>query len=127
MTEAKTARGTIEAVLPRALYRVRLDDGAEIKASLSGKAKQVTVKLLPGDGVTVEISPDDSGPLPALTAGYLTFGSLNNPCKLNAQVIAQWALLLDALPASRLLLWWHEGKSREWVVQEFTNHNIARN
>jgi len=59
MTEARTARGTIEAVLPRALYRVRLDGGTEITASVSAKARQVTVKLLPGDGVMVQISPYD--------------------------------------------------------------------
>ena len=59
MSEANIAHGTIEAVLPRALYRVRLDDGAEITASVSSKAKQVTVKLLPGDGVLVEVSPYD--------------------------------------------------------------------
>jgi len=59
MTEARTTRGTIETVLPRALYRVRLDDGAELTASLSTKARQVTVKLLPGDGVMVEISAYD--------------------------------------------------------------------
>jgi translation initiation factor IF-1 len=59
MTEGKTTRGTIETVLPRALYRVRLDDGAEVTASLSAKARQVTVKLLPGDGVMVEISAYD--------------------------------------------------------------------
>ena len=59
MTEATTARGTIQEVLPRALYRVRLDSGKEITASPSAKAKQVTVKLLPGDAVTVEISPYD--------------------------------------------------------------------
>jgi translation initiation factor IF-1 len=59
MTETRTTRGTIEAVLPRVLYRVRLDDGAEITASVSAKARQVTVKLLPGDGVMVEISPYD--------------------------------------------------------------------
>ena len=59
MTETKTTRGTIETVLPRALYRVRLDDGEEITASVSTKARQVTVKLLPGDGVTVQISPFD--------------------------------------------------------------------
>lgn len=53
------ARGTIEAVLPRALYRVRLDGGEQITASVSTKARQVTVKLLPGDGVLVEISPYD--------------------------------------------------------------------
>jgi translation initiation factor IF-1 len=59
MTEAKTARGTVEAVLPRALYRVRLDGGTQITASVSAKARQVTVKLLPGDGVMVQISPYD--------------------------------------------------------------------
>ncbi|MEM8609058.1 MAG: translation initiation factor IF-1 [Myxococcota bacterium] len=59
MAEQTTARGVIEAVLPRALYRVRLDDGVEITASLSAKARQVTVKLIPGDGVMVERSPYD--------------------------------------------------------------------
>ena len=59
MTESKTTRGTIETVLPRALYRVRLDDGEEITASVSAKARQVTVKLLPGDGVMVQVSPFD--------------------------------------------------------------------
>ncbi|MEM7437749.1 MAG: translation initiation factor IF-1 [Myxococcota bacterium] len=59
MAEITTARGVIEAVLPRALYRVRLDDGVEITASLTSKARQVTVKLNPGDGVMVERSPYD--------------------------------------------------------------------
>jgi len=59
MTNANIARGTIEEVLPRALYRVRLDDGATVTASVSNKLRQITVKLLPGDGVTVEISPYD--------------------------------------------------------------------
>ena len=59
MIEANMTRGVIEAVLPRALYRVRLDDGAEITASLSSRARQVTVKLIAGDGVMVELSPYD--------------------------------------------------------------------
>jgi translation initiation factor IF-1 len=59
MIETRTTRGTIEAVLPRALYRVRLDDGGEITASASAKTRQVTVRLLPGDDVMVEISPYD--------------------------------------------------------------------
>lgn len=59
MTEAKTTRGTVEAVLPRALYRVKLDGGEEVTASVSAKARQVTVRLLPGDGVMVQISPYD--------------------------------------------------------------------
>ncbi|MGB5696110.1 MAG: translation initiation factor IF-1 [Polyangiales bacterium] len=59
MNEPKTTRGTIEALLPRALYRVRLDGGEEITASASAQARQVTVKLLPGDVVMVETSPFD--------------------------------------------------------------------
>ncbi len=59
MTESKTTQGTIQTVLPRALYRVRLDDGEEITASVSAKARKVTVEFLPGDGVMVQISPYD--------------------------------------------------------------------
>jgi translation initiation factor IF-1 len=59
MSRGNTARGTIEAVLPRALYRVRLDSGEEITASVTAKARQITVKLLPGDSVTIEVSPYD--------------------------------------------------------------------
>jgi translation initiation factor IF-1 len=38
---------------------VRLDGGEKIIASVSAKARQVTVQLLPGDGVMVQISPYD--------------------------------------------------------------------
>lgn len=42
--------------------------------------------------------------LPAITNGYVTFGCLNNPAKLNDQLLEQWALLLHNTPGSRLLL-----------------------
>lgn len=48
----------------------------------------------------------DIGPLPA-AAGVLTFGSFNNPAKLNARVIAMWARVLASVPGSRLLLAYH--------------------
>jgi len=48
----------IEA-LPKALYRVRCDDGQVVTVSLGGIARQVTVKVIPGDRVVVEISPLD--------------------------------------------------------------------
>ena len=44
------------------------------------------------------------GPLPALQQGYITFGCLNNPAKINPHLIDEWARLLAALPDSRLLL-----------------------
>lgn len=45
--------------LPKALFRVRCDDGQIVTASLGGVARQVTVKVIPGDRVVVEISPLD--------------------------------------------------------------------
>ena len=49
---------------------------------------------------------------PALTNGCVTFGSFNNVAKINAQVVAAWARILNALPGSRLLL-----KSRQLADQ----------
>lgn len=44
------------------------------------------------------------GPLPALTRGAVTLGSLNNPTKINVQVARCWAEILSGLPGSRLVL-----------------------
>jgi predicted O-linked N-acetylglucosamine transferase (SPINDLY family) len=42
--------------------------------------------------------------LPALERGYVTFGSFNNPAKINQQVVAIWAKILQRLPQARLVL-----------------------
>jgi len=44
------------------------------------------------------------GPLPAAENGFVTFGCLNNPAKVNPGLIGEWARLLTELPGSRLLL-----------------------
>jgi translation initiation factor IF-1 len=47
--------GTITEVLPNALFRVRLDNGKEILAYLSGKMRIHYIRIVPGDRVIVEL------------------------------------------------------------------------
>lgn len=59
--------GTIIETLPNAMFRVRLDNGHEIIAHVSGKMRMNYIKILVGDKVTVELSPYD------LTKGRITY------------------------------------------------------
>lgn len=60
----------------------------------------------------------DVGGLPALSAGHVTFGCLNNYGKINATMLQLWAQVLRAIPHSRLLLLAAEGthRQRAWDV-----------
>lgn len=51
--------GVVEELLPSANFRVKLDNGHEILAHLSGKMRMFKIRLLPGDRVKVEITPYD--------------------------------------------------------------------
>lgn len=51
--------GIVIEALPAATFKVRLDDGTEILAHLSGKLRMNYIKILPGDKVTIEMSPYD--------------------------------------------------------------------
>jgi len=51
--------GTVLEALPSIHFRVKIDDGEEIIAHLAGKLRIHRIKILPGDRVTVEISPYD--------------------------------------------------------------------
>jgi translation initiation factor IF-1 len=59
VTPIRESEGIVEQALPKGLYRVRCDDGQFVVAGLGGVARQVTVKVIPGDRVVVEISPLD--------------------------------------------------------------------
>ena len=68
---AKTDVIEVEAVvvetLPNAMFNVKLENGVVILAHVSGKIRMNYIRILPGDRVTVEISPYD------LTRGRITF------------------------------------------------------
>ena len=60
-------QATVVETLPNALFKVQLDNGVVILAHVSGKIRMNYIRILPGDKVTVEISPYD------LTRGRITF------------------------------------------------------
>jgi translation initiation factor IF-1 len=51
--------GTVLDALPNAMFRVELESGHQILAHVSGKMRMHFIRILPGDGVTVEMSPYD--------------------------------------------------------------------
>jgi translation initiation factor IF-1 len=52
-------KGQVLEALPSLNFRIRLDDGEEIMAHLAGRLKLSRIRVLPGDNVTVELSPYD--------------------------------------------------------------------
>ena len=52
-------QGTVNETLPNAMFRVSLDNGHKILAHISGKMRMHFIRILPGDKVTVELSPYD--------------------------------------------------------------------
>jgi len=52
-------KGTVLESLPSTHFRVELDDGTEIMAHLAGKLRKYRIRVLPGDRVTVEMTPYD--------------------------------------------------------------------
>ncbi len=60
-------QGTVTETLPNAMFRVRVESGHKILAHISGKMRMHFIRILPGDKVTVELSPYD------LTRGRITY------------------------------------------------------
>lgn len=54
-----TVEGTVIETLPNAMFRVELENGHRVLAHISGKMRMHFIKILPGDKVSVELSPYD--------------------------------------------------------------------
>ena len=59
--------GIVSEALPNTLFKVKLENGHEILAHISGKLRMNYIKILPGDKVKLELSPYD------LTKGRITW------------------------------------------------------
>jgi translation initiation factor IF-1 len=59
--------GKVTEALPNAMFRVQLENGHSVLAHVSGKMRRYFIRILPGDSVTVELSPYD------LTRGRITY------------------------------------------------------
>jgi len=71
--DAIEVQGRVVAALANTQFKVKLDNGHEIIAHIAGKIRKHFIRILPGDIVTVAISPYD------LTKGRITFrGPLRN-------------------------------------------------
>ncbi|MFH1380720.1 MAG: translation initiation factor IF-1 [Candidatus Omnitrophota bacterium] len=64
--EGIIVEGKVSETLPNAMFRVELDNGHKVLAHISGKMRMHFIRILPGDSVTVELSPYD------LTRGRIT-------------------------------------------------------
>ncbi len=65
--DAIEVEGTIVEALPNAMFQVKLENGHIILAHISGKIRMNFIKILPGDRVTVELTPYD------LNRGRITY------------------------------------------------------
>ncbi|MEW5796810.1 MAG: translation initiation factor IF-1 [Candidatus Zixiibacteriota bacterium] len=65
--ETITVEGEVVEPLPNAMFRVKLDNGHIVLAHISGKMRMHFIKILPGDKVTLELSPYD------LSRGRITY------------------------------------------------------
>jgi translation initiation factor IF-1 len=66
-TDVIELTGTVVEKLPNTMFRVELENGHVVLATISGKLRQNFIRILPGDKVTLEMSPYD------LTKGRITW------------------------------------------------------
>lgn len=71
-----------------------------------------------------EKTPDPVAP-PVDSTGHITFGCLNNFCKISSPTIQTWGKLLRLIPESRLVLHAHQGSHRQKLLDHFATEQIA--
>jgi translation initiation factor IF-1 len=67
--EPIVVEGTVLETLPNAMFKVELENKHQVLAHISGKMRMHFIRILPGDKVTLELSPYD------LTRGRITYRS----------------------------------------------------
>ena len=65
--EAIEVAGTVVGPLPNAMFQIEIENGHKVLAHISGKMRMNYIRILPGDKVTVELSPYD------LSRGRITY------------------------------------------------------
>ena len=74
------------------------------------------------DPLVAGLQPNE---LPALTAGHITFGCLNNFCKVSDDTIRRWGKIMKRMPSSRLILLSYAGSPRRHVLDLMEEFDIA--
>lgn len=71
--------GTVIEKLPNAMFQVELENGHKVLAHISGKLRMNFIRILPGDKVTIELSPYDC-------LKVVSYGEINNPTKVKKRL-----------------------------------------
>jgi protein O-GlcNAc transferase len=80
------------------------------------RAREIAIPSFPA----LEVNP-----LPALSAGHVTFGCLNNFCKVTDRALSMWASVMTALPTSRMILMAPTGSTRDRVLEALSRMGVT--
>ena len=75
--------------------------------------------------ISAEISNLAPNDLPALSSGFITFGCLNNFCKVSDYTLHQWGRVMARVPSSRLILLAAAGQHRQRVLEILAQYEVA--
>lgn len=109
----------------------RFTDGVADPLGASDHLHTEELVRLPGGFLSFFPPPDSPAipPLPALTNGYLTFGSFNNLAKVTPEVVAVWSRILRELPLSRIIMKrssFHDHATRDYFRGMFVDNGVEQ-